>query len=321
MSQSGNGINTKTRTMTSRLKDEDLLALVPARSGRRDVGIGIFVATGIVAALLALFMLTDAATFRGRYIVTTMVEDAGGIRRGDPVQMRGVNIGRVQRFDITSKGVAVRLELEGEYDVPRDSRVALRSNGLLGGMVADVVPGTASENLRGGDVMPGGMVEGAFEAAADIGTRADAALGQVQRLLSEQNVDNVGAGAAELRALLRELTTVVAEQRRELNQLTSSLNRSATGLERVTSGPELGRIATRGDSVMIRMDQASMKLERVSGSLETMLARMERGEGTLGRLTKDEALYENMNNAAANLNRLVEEMRADPKKYFSVRVF
>ena len=308
-------------TMTSRIPEQDLLALVPARSRRRDAGIGLFVVVGIAAGLLALFVLTDAATFRGRYIVSTHVQDAGGIRRGDPVQLRGVHIGRVQRFDITPQGVAVRLELDRGYPVPRDSRVELRGDGLLGGMVAEIVPGRASEELRGGDVLPGNASAGAFAAAANVGSRADTVLIQMQRLLSDQTVGAVGAGAVELSALLRELTAVVGEQRRELNLLTASLNRSASGLERVTSGPELASITTRTDSLLQRLDVASANLQRVSGSLEDALTRIDRGEGTLGRLSRDDALYENLNTAAVNLNQLVADIRANPARYFSVRVF
>src|SRR5687767_9048642 len=116
-------------------------AAPPVKGGNQTLWVGVFLILALVAGLAALFILTDAAIFRGRYIVTTHVPNAGGIRRGDPVQMLGVNIGRVQRFMIDHTGVAIRLELEGEYDVPKDSHVLLKSSGLLGGMVADIVPG------------------------------------------------------------------------------------------------------------------------------------------------------------------------------------
>ena len=67
-----------------------------------------------------------------------MVADAGGIRRGDPVQMRGVNIGRVTSFRIAPEGVAVNLEIDSQYPIPSDSRVELKRAGLLGGIAADV---------------------------------------------------------------------------------------------------------------------------------------------------------------------------------------
>ena len=77
--------------------------------------------------------------------------------------MRGVNIGRIQALPDRRRRGRDRLEIEGEYQIPADSRVELKSNGLLGGMVADVVPGAAGGSLRGGATLPGAMGEGIFE--------------------------------------------------------------------------------------------------------------------------------------------------------------
>ena len=120
-------------------QENALPTLEPSRSRDRELWVGVFVIMGALAILTALYTLTDAALFRGRYIIETVVVDAGGIRRGDPVQMRGVNIGRVASFHIVPAGVSVNLEIEGRYPIPVDSRVELRSSGILGGMVANVI--------------------------------------------------------------------------------------------------------------------------------------------------------------------------------------
>ena len=311
------------RARTSRIvQEEDLLTTVPRRSGSREVWVGGFVILGLVAVLVALFTLTDASMFRGRYVVTTQLTDAGGVRKGDPVQMRGVNIGRVQGFNIVPGGVAVRLEMNGEYEVPEDSRIVLRSNGLLGGMVAEVVPGNSQQALDNGDVIPG--VSGGtdvFATANQVGTRADSVLQRAQALLAPGTVDAIGTSATELQTLLAELRTLAAEQRGELAGLSSSLRRSASGVERATTGPELARAVARVDSLTLRLDATTATLGRASSSLETVLGRLERGEGTLGRLSQDEALYNNLNSAAANVNQLAEDIRQNPKRYFNVRVF
>ena len=52
-----------------------------------------------------------------------------------------------------------------------------------------------------------------------------------------------------------------------------------------------------------------------------MAGRIERGEGTLGKLTTDDSLYVNLNHAVANLNQLTTDIRANPRKYLSVSVF
>ncbi|HEY7513074.1 MAG TPA: MlaD family protein, partial [Vicinamibacteria bacterium] len=84
----------------------------PSKGRSRELTVGLLVIGGTAAILITLFTLTDAALFRGRYIVNTTVPNAGGIRKGDPVQMRGVNIGRILQFFINKSDVTIRLEIE-----------------------------------------------------------------------------------------------------------------------------------------------------------------------------------------------------------------
>jgi phospholipid/cholesterol/gamma-HCH transport system substrate-binding protein len=314
------GSNGGTETAES-VRVQGLVAAAPRPTARREVRVGFFVLAGFLSVVIALFTLTDVGLLRGRYNVTTVVPDAGGIRKGDPVQMRGVNIGRVRGFEIAPGGVAVLLELQREYPVPADSRVMLRSSGLLGGTVAEVVPGGAAETVRRGAVLPGESSTGLMEAADDLGSRADVVLGQMQALLSERTVDAVGTSAVELQRLLTELSALAAEQHRELSALSASLRRSAAGVERATAGPELANSVARLDAITQRLDVTVASLDRASGSLEAVLGRMERGEGTLGRLSADDELYVNLNRAAVNLNLLAEDIRANPRRYINVRVF
>lgn len=294
---------------------------VPMRSSRREIQIGVFVLAGIVAVIVALMMLTDPGTFRGRYIVATTLPDAGGLRKGDPVQMRGVPVGRVKNFAIGEGGVVVSLELEKEHPVPADSRVELETGGLFGGGIVNIVPGRSAEELEDGDVLPGGAGEGIFDVAAGVGVRADTVLGRAQELLSPGNIQAVGASTRELQSLLTQLAALAAEQRRELAVLSASLRRSAAGVESAATRPELERAVARMDSISLQLDRSTASLTRSTASLEEVLGRIERGEGTLGKLSRDDSLYNNLNRAAASTNALVEDIQKNPKKYISVSVF
>ena len=300
----------------------------PSKGRGRELTVGLLVIGGIAAILITLFTLTDAALFRGRYIVNTTVPNAGGIRKGDPVQMRGVNIGRIQQFFINKDSVTIRLEIEGEYKIPADSRVELRGAGILGGMVADVVPGESPKTLGWGDSLPGSIGEGMFEQVDDLTKAAQDAVGRVEKLLSDETVTNVEKGSGEMRQLLLDLRATVAEQRKELVVLSRNLRKSSEGLEKATSGPELERTVKRLDALTERMDGVMNGLTRSSTSLEAVMARIERGEGSLGKLTKDDELYVNASEAAANLKKaagemakLTEDIRLNPKKYVKLSLF
>lgn len=309
-------------------EETPLPALTPSRFRDRELWVGIFVILGVTAILTALFTLTDAALFRGRYIIHTVVTDAGGIRRGDAVQMRGVNIGRVTSFRIAEEGVAVNLEIDKQYPIPSDSRVELRSSGLLGGMVANIIPGTSNRKARGGLVLPGSVAKGIFDQIDELQASAGRALVRVQSLLDEKTIQNVHEGTDDLRTLMRQLNEVAAEQRGQIAALTGSLRRTAEAMEKTASGPEIDRSVKRIDVVTTKLDSLASSLDRTSRSAENIVARIDRGEGSLGKLTKDDELYNNASEAAATMKKAAEEfarlaadIRADPKKYLKLSVF
>ncbi|MCC7262233.1 MAG: MCE family protein [Candidatus Latescibacteria bacterium] len=302
--------------------------LPPSRARDREVWVGVFVILGVAAVIISLFTLTDAALFRGRYKVQTIVKDAGGIRRGDPVQMRGVNIGRVMTFKIVPEGVAVTLEIEGEYLIPADSKVELRSSGLLGGMVANVDPGASEQDLDWGGTLPGTIGVGVFDQIDELQGQADQALIRVQKLLDEQTIQNVHEGGQDLRQLLRQLNEVATQQRGELAAISGSLRRSVESLEKTTTGPQLSRAAQRIDVLTEKLDSTAASLARSSRSAESILARMDRGEGTLGKLSTDTALYDRaveaatgMKKAAEELSGLAADIRTEPKKFVHLSIF
>jgi phospholipid/cholesterol/gamma-HCH transport system substrate-binding protein len=302
---------------------------MPASRGRhREAWVGLFVVAGLAATLITLAVMTDAALFRGRYIITTSVPNAGGIRKGDPVQMRGVNIGRIMGFTIAPQGVDVRLEIEGEYPIAKDSRVELKASGVLGGMVAEVIPGTSAEKVGWGDRIPGASGIGLFDKMDTLAGEADKVAQKVQGLLSDETVKDLQGGAAGARQSLEQLQAILKEQRGELRALTASLRRSAEGMEKVTTGPELERTVKRVDELAQKLDGTIGTLDRSAKSLDSILGRMDRGEGTLGKLSTDDTLYKNASEATANLNKatvelnkLLADFQAHPKKYINLEIF
>ncbi len=306
----------------------------PRRRRDRELWAGVLVLVGIAAVLWVLFNLTDASALRGRYPITTVVDQAGGIRRGDPVELRGVHIGRVRGFRIGREGVEIRLEIEGEYEIPRDSRVEVRSSGLLGGMAAEVIPGVAREPIASGASIPGTTRESLPDVAGRVATESDELVQRMQSLLSKRTVEGVETSSVELAEMLKELSAGAAEQRRELGALTKSLRRSAKNLEGAT-GPELARSVARLDAMTARLEKLTPEVERTVGSLgrssrsvEAVMGRLERGEGTLGRALVDDTLYRNadaaarsLQQASAELGKLASDVRANPKRYVKLSVF
>jgi phospholipid/cholesterol/gamma-HCH transport system substrate-binding protein len=300
---------------------QELERATPPAAGGREVRVGIFVILGILGVLTVLFLLTDPGTFRGRYDLVTVVDNAGGVRKGDPVQMRGVNIGRVRDFDLEGDAVAIRLEINGQWQVPEDSRSRLAGVGILGGRTVEILPGNASTYLSGGDRLPGESSSDLGDLAAVIGAEAEEILDRVRMVLADSTVEAMQGTAIEARQVVSELAELVRTQRAELEATMGSVRRSAEGVESLATAPEVERTLARADSAMARLNDAGARLEEVSTSLAVVVGRMERGEGTLGLLSTDEALYRNLTGASSSLEALLEDIRENPGRYIRLRIF
>jgi phospholipid/cholesterol/gamma-HCH transport system substrate-binding protein len=307
---------------TRRLTDEEILDAAPPAAARKDIRVGVFVLLGIISFVIVLFLLTDPATMRGRYLLVTTVPSAGGVRRGDPVQMRGVNVGRVRSFEMQGDGrVAITLELEGEWGIPQGSTTRMGASGIFGGRTLEIVDAPDGPLLEEGDTLPGeaGASSDLLSSAAELGDQAGKVLDRITSLLDTTTVTAVQTSAGELEALLGELTATAREQRVSLRVLTESLARSAEGIE--GAAPDVARAIARADSAMSTLNATSQNLDQVALSLRTVLEGVERGEGTLGRLAQDPALYDNLNRAASSLNVLLEDLQANPGKYIRLSLF
>ena len=303
------------------LSDQEILRAVPPTAKLREFRVGIFVILGIAGFLTFLFLLTDPGMFRGRYTILTQVDDAQGVRNGDPVRLRGINIGRVLRSRLDGTGVLIMLEIEGEWRLPTGSRTELVAEGVLGGMVVSILPGRGERFVEPMEVLPGEVFPGMLESAGGLADEAERVLERIRAVLADSSVAAASEAVSSLRDVLSDLSELTEGRAADLRALTGSLQRSAENIEGITGAEEWRRTLASADATLAVLDSTSAGIARSVASLNGILGRMERGEGTLGRLSTDDSLYEAMHAAAESLRELLADVKANPGRYLKIEVF
>jgi len=302
--------------------------LVPERSGSQQVRIGIFVLGGLIATIILLFWLTDPAFFRGRYKITTDIDNVMGLNKGAPVQMRGVTIGKVHSFEMAGdrENVMVTLEIEGQWPIPEGSLAQVVTLGLMDPKTVEVVPGPGPGTIGGGASLPGSAVKGLLDDTESLGEMGQDVLDRVSRLLSEENLEAIGGSAEGLNKLVGELSDIastIESESEHVRELIQSLTTAADGLAEVT-GPELRENLTStlavADTLMARLNTTSESIEGAVQSFETILTHIEDGQGTLGRLWASDTLYTNLTGAIESARLLLDDIRENPGRYINVSV-
>jgi phospholipid/cholesterol/gamma-HCH transport system substrate-binding protein len=288
----------------------------------------VFVIAGLIATIYLLYLLTDPATFRNRYKITTTVENVMGLRKGDPVQMRGVNIGQVNDFEMGTEGenVVIILEVEGQWLIPEGSRTQLVSPGIMAPRTVEVVPGPGPGTIGAGDALPGSTVKGLLDDTESLGEKGQLVLDRIAELLSPENLEAISGSTDGLNTLVGELSDVIESESDNLSELIQSFNRAADGLAEITGdgaelGEDLASAMAKADSVMDRLNATSERVNEAAASLQTILTRVENGEGTLGQLSVNDSLFTNLTAAVESARLLMDDLRENPGRYINVSIF
>jgi phospholipid/cholesterol/gamma-HCH transport system substrate-binding protein len=212
-----------------------------------------------------------------------------------------------------------------------DSTAAvLASSSVLGGKAISLKIGPGNRVLQDEDTLLASteknLSEMINEKITPITENVDTALVNLNVLIKKFQAmsGNIDATLVNLRATSSTLNSTLAQNQRaiqgianNLNTLSASMNDPQTGVR-----PLLGKFNSFADTLsQMQLAQTVERTNRSIDNLNKMLTQINQGQGSLGKLTKNDSLYNNLNQFAADLDALVVDLKANPKRYVSISVF
>jgi phospholipid/cholesterol/gamma-HCH transport system substrate-binding protein len=253
--------------------------------------------------------------------------EVGGLNPGDPVMVSGLRRGAVARIDLGPENVFVTLKLRPDVVLRSDARFSIENMGIMGEKFVAVVPGTASDTLDTRIVARGGYSPGLTEAMAQLGLVLDdvgSIVSRVESVLQEQDlVEPLKETVRLLRDVSGELDTMLVENRDDVRSSIVSFRSLTENLDAalLRNRGKLDSTAVHAAAASARFEETMNRLDGSVRSLEAVVRRIEQGEGTLGKLSKDDELYQDLLESVQSLNALLQDLRANPKRYFKIEVF
>jgi phospholipid/cholesterol/gamma-HCH transport system substrate-binding protein len=249
--------------------------------------------------------------------------NVGALAAGDPVAVNGVTKGKITRLDLDRGKVLV--SFDRTIDLQSDATFTVKNIGLMGERYIEISPGVEPDAFVG-DPPPNGRFDtGIPEVMGMMGEM----IGEVRQLVSVFSTSMEGAPDAfrradstviDLRETARMLTTLLRDNRERIDNASADLEASARTLRRTVDEKSdqvdstLDRVAQASE----RIATAAAKFDSLSDQLLELAGMVEEGEGTLGALIQDPSLYDDLKRAAAEIDALVADIRANPKKYVKV---
>lgn len=286
-----------------------------------SIGITLFIAAVILVA--GLVWLSEQTVGWNHYELRIALERAEGLKRGDPLTVVGIKIGKVEKILFRGGRAEVMVYLQSDKKLPRDSRFVLDSSGLLGGKVINVEPGTSRDYLVDGEIVEGEVAPGLFELGPMVATLEDRLTAGAEALLSTENVNRMLLIVKDMQSATAHLQDIVAKNKVNIEATLANLKGGTENLNALVQEHRGGI-----DTTLVTLLAASRKFDAIAKELSTTsttLSDISRAiqdrRGTVGAMIYERELYDNLTLATRNLNALLDDIKKQPHKYVHVSVF
>ena len=305
-----------------------------------EVKVGAAIVLAAIAAFLGIRFFQDIPLFGTSYPMYAEFENAGGLVPGNPVRMKGVKVGSVERvrLDPKTQKVRVRLDLEQGTRIPKGSHAQISGISALGGVHLQIRPGSQKNNPlpKGATLSPppeGSTFDRLTDKAPALANKADsvlrntnATMAQLSRQFADPSSD-VRRTLTSVRQMADNLEQVTEAEKENIRKLLRNLEGISSDLRAFTgkNADSLDLAVRRLNQSLDRLNRSLASFERTSATLDTVTTKLNTGKGTAGRLINDPGLYLKLDSAASEANSILSDFKQNPDRYLEdmtlVKVF
>ena len=297
----------------------------------REVKTAIIVLIGIFLFILGYSYLKSNSIFDSSKTFHAVYDHVGGIQSGTQVTINGVVVGNVTGIKIKNSRFqsVVSFSIDDKYGFSQNSSAEIYDTGIIGGKGIQIIPVFDDAPMaKSGDTLPSSTRPGITALVQEKLTplqmkvegavsNADSLLMNFNTILDDPTKRELQEAIAGLNNLIRSFQTTSNAMNSLLDQNKQQLDSSIKNINNITEN-----FSKLSDSLASAGLASTVKnLQSTVTSLNGVLKKIESGEGTLGKLTKDEELYTNLSNASRELDLLLQDFRLNPKRYVNVSVF
>lgn len=279
--------------------------------------VGIFV---IIIMIILSFMTFKVGFFdflqRNGYVLYVTFDDIGGLDVKSKIKIAGVDAGVVESIDLVNGRARLKLRMDPGVTLYSNATATIKSRGLLGDKYLAVGSGSEEPSLKDGDT-----IRNAYEmvniddAVRKLSTIAESITRLTDNLNdvfgTEESKNAMRAALKNLKSITEKLDVAVSENEKRLRATLDSINKLASSLQTVVdenAQPFKNTLANIEDfSTTLKTDGPELvkNIKEASGSLKNISAQIDSGEGTIGKLVKDDKLYTSLSKAAEGLDNVL----------------
>ncbi|MBQ5873651.1 MAG: MCE family protein [Bacteroidales bacterium] len=305
---------------------------------KTEFKVGLFGLLVLVILFFGIKFLKGSDIFQKENVYYATYNDVSGMLVSSNVFINGLRVGYVKEITTTNEradNFVVAFTVRSDIKIPEDSKILLFSSDLLGSKALKLQLGNSSKIISDGDTIKSdkelGMLDNLGASISPMINNLDSILSSLNNILNIQNQNSLQNTIANIETTTERLGNITTNLDNLMSSEKTKLAKIIENTESITSNlkdnnQKLTNIIQNVDNIVDSAAKANIgsTLIETGKSIErlnSILGVIEKGKGNVGLLINDEELYKSLDNSAKNLNKLIEDIKENPKKYINVSVF
>jgi phospholipid/cholesterol/gamma-HCH transport system substrate-binding protein len=312
----------------------------------KEFKIGIVVVCAIAAFVWGINFLKGSNLFSHKYYLYAVYPKIDNLIPANPLLLNGFKIGQITEITLMQNGknskVLVKFILTEDVQIPKKSIARAVSSDLLGTKAVEVIFSDNPEFVKNGDTLVAETEQGFKEALdkriAPIQAKAESLINSIDSAMTlvnlmlnartreniEKSFESVRRAILSLEQTAYKLDELIGSEKAKMSSILTNLNSITGNLAR--NEQKINSILANVSSMTDSLAKANLKMavedaDKSLKELNTLLAGINKGQGTLGKLAKNDSLYVNLNKSAEDLDKLLADLRLNPGRYVHISVF
>lgn len=305
---------------------------------KTEFKVGLFGLLVLVILFFGIKFLKGSDIFQKENVYYATYNDVSGMLVSSNVFINGLRVGYVKEITTTNEradNFVVAFTVRSDIKIPKDSKILLFSSDLLGSKALKLQLGNSSKIISDGDTIKSdkelGMLDNLGASISPMMNNLDSILSSLNNILNIQNQNSLQNTIANIETTTERLGNITTNLDNLMSSEKTKLAKIIENTESITSNlkdnnQKLTNIIQNVDNIVDSAAKANIGTTLIETGksiekLNTVLSVIEKGKGNVGLLINDEELYKSLDNSAKNLNKLIEDIKENPKKYINVSVF
>lgn len=312
----------------------------------KEFKIGVVVVCAIAAFIWGINFLKGSNIFAHKYYLYAVYPKIDGLIPANPVLISGYKVGQISETSLIQVGntnkVLVKFLLTEDVSIPKNSIAKSISADLLGNKAVEIIFSNETNYVKSGDTLKAETEEGFKEALdkriAPIQAKAESLISSMDSVISiagsilnqktrtnlDQSFESIHKAVLSIEQTAYKLDDLMGSEKVKISSILSHMNGIASNLDK--NGQKIDNIIQNVSNVSDSLAKSQLKsaiadADKSLKELNVMLSRINAGEGTLGKLAKNDSLYNHLNKSSADLDKLLRDLRLNPERYIHFSVF